>query len=180
MKDLIEIISGNQHPAYNVQLSIGLLFLRVVPGLFLLLHGLPKLGNPTSWMGDAFPGILQVLAVFFEVIGGLALIVGFLVPLFSAGIVITMVFATIFGHLMQNDPLIRLTVSSLNEGSGANYLFFPKWFVLAGGRSVFGTGSAELVILFLVIALCLVFTGGGKYAIDHTIAGYLQKVTSKT
>ena len=174
MKEIIEIMYKSQHIVNDDQISVGLLILRVVPGLFLILHGLPKLKNPTSWMGDAFPSYLQFLAVFFEVIGGLALIIGFLVPLFSIGIVITMIVATIFGHLMQNDPIVRLTVSNSNDGVGSTYLFFPNWFVMAGGRSLFGTGSAELAILFMVIALCLIFTGAGKYSIDNLLVGGLK------
>ena len=54
--------------------SLGLLLLRLVAGLAFILHGWPKIQKPFSWMGpdSAMPGLLQALAAFSEVGGGLA------------------------------------------------------------------------------------------------------------
>lgn len=146
--------------------SNGILVLRLVAGFALFMHGFPKAFFATSWMGDAVPGFLQFCVVFFEVIGGLALIVGLYTPIVSLGVGITMFVAVIF-HIISSDPILRLTVNNSSEGAGTKYLSFPEWFVLADGRSTFGSGSAELALLFLVISVCLFFTGAGKYSLDY-------------
>lgn len=133
--------------------SKGIMILRLIAGFTLFMHGLPKIFFPTSWMGDTIPGLLQLCAAFFEVFGGLALIFGFFVPIASIGIGITMIVAVIF-HVTISDPLLRLTVRGTSEGIGSKYLFFPEWFVLADGKSAFGSGSAELALLFLTISIC--------------------------
>jgi len=144
----------------------GILILRLVAGFTLFMHGLPKVFFATSWMGDSIPGFLQLGAVFFEVIGGLALMIGFFTPIASLGVGITMFVAVIF-HIISSDPILRLTVNGSSEGAGTKYLFFPEWFVLADGRSAFGSGSAELALLFLIISVCLFFTGAEKYSLDY-------------
>jgi len=146
--------------------SKGLLVLRMVAGFALFMHGLPKIFFATSWMGDSIPGLLQLCAVFFEVVGGLAFVFGFFVPIASLGVGITMFVAIIF-HITSSDPFLRLTVRGTSEGIGDKYLFFPEWFVLADGRSAFGSGSAELAMLFLTISIGLFFTGAGKYSLDY-------------
>ncbi|MDO6761706.1 DoxX family protein [Tamlana sp. 2_MG-2023] len=155
--------------------SKGILILRLVAGFTLFMHGFPKVFFPTSWMGDSIPGLLQLCAVFFEVIGGLVLIFGFFVPIASLGIGITMAVAVVF-HITSSDPLLRLTVRGTSEGIGSKYLFFPEWFVLADGRSAFGSGSSELALLFLTISACLFFTGAGKYSLDY-YSGRVRKIT---
>lgn len=145
--------------------STGILILRLVAGFTLFMHGFPKIFFATSWMGDSIPGLLQLCAVFFEVVGGLALMLGCFTSIASIGIAITMFVAVTF-HVVSSDPFLRLTVSNSSEGPGVKYLFFPEWFVLADGRSAAGSGSAELALLFLVTSVCLFFTGAGKYSID--------------
>lgn len=147
--------------------SKGLLFLRILTGLGLFLHGLPKMMAPTGWMGDALPGVLQLLAVISEVGGGLALIFGFLVPFASLGIFITMLVGIVLAHLSVADPLFRITVSNTSAGAGTDFFGLPLWFAKAGGHSEFGSGSAELAILYLAISFSFFFTGGGIYSIDH-------------
>ncbi|MGO1244217.1 MAG: DoxX family protein [Sphingobacterium sp.] len=150
--------------------STGVLILRLIAGICLLMHGLPKAANPMNWMGDQFPGVLQLMAVLFEVVGGLALIIGLFVPLFSIGIAITM-FVAFMVHLSSSEPILRLTVKGSSEGIGNKFSIFPKWFVLADGKSAFGSGSAELALLFLAIAICLFFVGSGKWSIDYLLFG---------
>ena len=63
--------------------ALGLLLLRLLFGMAFILHGLPKLGNMTAWMGPQapVPGFLQAAAALTEVGGGLALVLGLLTPL---------------------------------------------------------------------------------------------------
>ena len=93
--------------------SLGLLLLRLVVGVAFMHHGWTKIQNPLGWMGSksATPGILQALAALSEFGGGLAWVIGLLVPLASFGILCTMAVA-VSHHLGQGDPFV---------GRGASY-----------------------------------------------------------
>ena len=88
--------------------SIGLLVLRIVFGVAFVLHGWGKIQAPFGWMGpDApVPGILQALAALSEFGGGLAMIVGLLVPLATLGMAITMAVAMQV-HIGKGDPFVQ-------------------------------------------------------------------------
>jgi putative oxidoreductase len=72
--------------------SLGLLGLRLVAGSAFVIHGWSKAQHPFSWMGagSQMPALLQGLATLSEFGGGIAWILGLLVPLASFGIVCTM------------------------------------------------------------------------------------------
>jgi putative oxidoreductase len=84
--------------------AIGLLILRLIFGVAFMLHGWGKIQSPFSWMGpDApVPGFLQFLAALSEFGGGLAMILGLLVPLATLGMAITMVVAA-YTHISKGD-----------------------------------------------------------------------------
>jgi len=155
--------------------SVGLLILRLVAGFGLIIHGAPKLMAPMSFAGDAFPGFLQLLAVISEVGGGIALILGLFVPLASLGATITMLIAIVMFHVPFKDPIYRITVKLSFEGDGDSFFGLPFWFAKADGHSIGGSGSAELALLYLIIALCLFFTGGGYFSLDHKLRVRRQK-----
>ena len=119
--------------------AIGLVFVRFIFGLGLMLHGLPKTKSPFGWMGpDApVPGILQFLAVFSEVGGGLALIIGLLTPIAAFGIICTMLFAIFGVHISHGDPFVSVGKSSYEPAAG-----------------------------YLAVALLLFFAGPGKFSFD--------------
>src|SRR5215470_16445103 len=124
--------------------AVGLLIVRFVFGLGLMLHGLPKTQSPFGWMGpDApVPGILQFLAVFSEVGGGLALLIGLLTPIAAFGIACTMLFAIIGCHLRQGDPFVALGKSSYEPATG-----------------------------YLAVALLMILTGPGRLSLDALLFG---------
>lgn len=128
--------------------AVGLLIIRFVFGLGLVLHGLPKIQNPTSWMGpDAnMPGFLQLAAALSEFGGGLALIFGLLTPLAAIGVGITMAVAILTAH--AGDP-----------------------FVAKGGGKSF-----ELAALYLASALGLLFVGPGAYSLDALLFGRRREI----
>ncbi|WPU66516.1 DoxX family protein [Peredibacter starrii] len=165
MKLTNKIFRSGSHDSFT---STGLLTLRIVAGLAMVLHGTPKLANPTGWLGDSVPALFQFLAVLAEVGGGLAVTVGLLTPVSTFGVVATMVMA-VRTHLVAGDPLFRITISNTNAGAGVEYLGLPQWFALGGGNSGWGTGSAELAFLFLIMSATLFFTGAGKYSLDAVI-----------
>ena len=119
--------------------AVGLLFLRLFVGYAMMMHGWSKIQKPFGWMGEGapVPSILQALAALSEFGGGLALIVGFLTPLASLGIMSTM-FVACLSYIKKGAPLI---------GQG-------------------GAPSYELPALFFVTTLCLLLAGPGKLSLD--------------
>lgn len=131
--------------------AVGLLVVRLVFGLGLMLHGMPKTKSPFGWMGpDApVPGILQFLAVFSEVGGGLALIIGLLTPIAAFGIICTMLFAIFGVHLANGDPFV---------GKGSSY---------------------ESAAGYFSVALLILLAGPGKLSLDAMLFGR-DKSAAKT
>jgi putative oxidoreductase len=123
--------------------SAGLLLLRLVAGLAFVFHGYGKIQNPMGWMGAevGVPGFLQALAAVSEFGGGIAWMLGFLTPLFSLGLAITMTVATILHAFIKGDPFV---------GQGASY---------------------EPASLYLCVALLLLLAGPGRFSIDRALFG---------
>ncbi|HYX34446.1 MAG TPA: DoxX family protein [Oligoflexus sp.] len=121
--------------------SLGLLLLRLLVGVAMMMHGWSKIQSPFGWMGpDApVPGFLQGLAALAEFGGGLAWVLGLVMPLASLGVAITMAVAVYFHAGVKGDPFI--------------------------GPS----GSYELASVYCVIALLFILTGPGRYALDDKI-----------
>lgn len=88
--------------------SIALLLLRLVAGFAFVMHGKSKIQNPFGWMGadSAMPGILQALAALAEFGGGIAWMLGALVPLASFGIACTMIVAVHKHAIERGDPFV--------------------------------------------------------------------------
>lgn len=127
--------------------AVGLLILRLVVGVAMVIHGLPKIQNPFGWMrGAPVPGFLQALAALSEFGGGLALIVGLLTPIAAFGIVCTMGVALIMAH--GADPFIT------NNKRGQPY-----------------QPSKESAAIYLSIALMLMLIGPGMLSLDAQLFG---------
>jgi putative oxidoreductase len=131
--------------------AVGLLFLRLIAGSAMCLHGVSKIQNPFGWMGESasVPGILQALAALSEFGGGLALVFGFLTPLACLGIMSTMVVAA----------LAHLT----NEAT-------PTYFVMPKGAPK-SADSYESAAMFFAVALGLFLTGPGVLSLDRLLFG---------
>lgn len=121
--------------------AFGLLFLRVVAGLALMLHGWPKIQHAFSWMGPESwaPPFLQALAAVAEFGGGIALIAGLLTPIACLAIMCNMLVAIVSVHLAKGDPFV---------GKGSSY---------------------ELASLYFSIATMLLCTGPGIFSIDANL-----------
>ncbi|WP_373531528.1 DoxX family protein [Vampirovibrio sp.] len=120
--------------------SLGLLGFRVVMGAAFIFHGLPKAQNAFGWMGDALPGILQAVAAYSELLGGIALILGLLTPLASLLLFGTMIGALGLVHIPGGDP-----------------------FVATGAQ----TGSSELASVYLAGSLLFLLNSPGKFSVDY-------------
>jgi putative oxidoreductase len=133
-------------PAQSKCISRTFLIVRIVAGLAFMFHGWGKIQNPMGWMGpDApVPGIFQFLAALAEFGGGLAWIIGLLVPIASFGLVCTMAVAAMTHMFVMGDP-----------------------FVASGP----GQGSYELAAVYLTIAIMLMLNGPGKFSLDSKVFG---------
>ncbi len=126
--------------------AAALLIVRVVMGVAFILHGWPKIQNPTGWMnamgGQDVPSFLQALAALAEFGGGIALILGLLTPLAALGIVCQMLAALFLVHFPMGHP-----------------------FVATGGPSY------ELPLVYLALAVLLLIVGPGRWSLDALLIG---------
>ena len=131
-------------PEHSPLANAALFLLRLVAGLAFVFHGWPKIQNPFGWMGpDAFaPGLFQALAALSEFGGGIAWIIGLLVPLASLGIACTMGVAVCMHAFMRGDPFV--------SASGSSY---------------------ELAAVYFCISILLLAAGPGRFSGDEKIFG---------
>lgn len=110
-----------------------------------MLHGWVKIQHPLSWMPPEapVPGLFQFLAALSEFGGGIAWILGLFTPLFSLGIAFTMAVAISMHLFVMKGPFV-------NQTHGSSY---------------------ELALVYLGVALLILFMGPGKYALDRKIFG---------
>ena len=134
MKSLFNVKIGED------QLGAALLILRVVAAIFLLTHGIPKLGRLFSGEEIKFmdfmglgPAVSLSLAVFAEFLCSILVILGAFTRLALIPMIITMGTAAFVAH--ADDPF----------------------------------GTKEKPLLFLLVFVFLLITGPGKYAVDRAI-----------
>lgn len=117
--------------------AVGLLLFRLVTGMALVLHGLPKAAHPFDWMpGSNLPGFIQMLAPLAEVGGGLGIMLGLLTPVACFGVICTMLVAIFMVHVPHGGTWI---------GKGNTY---------------------ETALSYLIAAVMLFLTGPGRYSLD--------------
>ncbi|MDQ1902676.1 DoxX family protein [Paracoccus sp. WLY502] len=124
--------------------SLGILALRVTTGALFLVHGLIKLlvftpaGTAGFFESLGLPGALGYFTMVFEILGGLALILGIKARLVSAAFVPVLLGAAILGH----------------GGAGFN------WSNAGGGW--------EYPVMWAVVQAALALLGDGPYAMAPT------------
>jgi putative oxidoreductase len=135
--------------------SLALLFIRIPLGLIFAAHGSQKLlglfGGPglTATLKSfevhlGIPPVLALLAIIAEFGGGLGVLCGFLTRLSAVGIAVTMAVA-MYKVTWVNGFFLNATCAS-GRGHGIEYN-----------------------VALLCMALALVVTGGGQWAIDRFI-----------
>ncbi len=112
--------------------GLGLLVLRVVAGSAMALHGWQKMGNMTGWgTGMGIPAPLQACAAVAEFGGGLAWVLGALMPVASLGLIITMGVATYMMAVKFGAPFVGGPGNPSVE-SAAGYLGMAILFLVVG------------------------------------------------
>ena len=120
--------------------STGILLLRLMVGAAFILHGLPKMQNPTGWMNEmpnAPPGFLQATGALIEVVGGILLMGGLFTRVATAMLACQMLAALALVHIPHGDPFVAM-----------------------------GRPSAELACAYLAVSLLLTATGPGEWSFD--------------
>lgn len=127
--------------------GVGLLALRVATGALYMVHGALKVKQPSrgqmrQMMGQlGIPGTLFDLVAVLELLGGLALILGFLVRVASVLFAVFMV-----GNLVLYAT--KLSKPPINRGY---------------------VGGWELDSLLLAIAILVALTGPGVFSVDRLV-----------
>ncbi|MFD1038941.1 DoxX family protein [Virgibacillus byunsanensis] len=124
--------------------EIGTLILRVVLGLTFFVHGLVKfqggIENTVGWFDSiGLPGFLAYGVALLELIGGIALVLGFFSRIVSGLLVLLMV-----GSILK----VKLAVGFLGNGQMAGY---------------------ELDLAFLAMAVFIAVNGSKAYALDQVM-----------
>lgn len=113
--------------------ATALLLVRVVIGIAFVLHGIPKMAHPSTWM-DAMPNhppaFLQEAAAVAEFFGGFMLILGVATRVASALIAVDMMVAIVTVHLPAHTPLVTAHGDSMELPFV--YLFGTAALMLAG------------------------------------------------
>jgi putative oxidoreductase len=126
-------------------------------------HGIAKLSRgPDHFagilmaMGVPEPHFTSLIVIFFEVFGGLSLLLGALVPLFSVPMIIILLFAAFTVHLPYGFSSVKLLAVT---PSGAQ----------------FGQPGYETDLLYVAGIMSLVIGGSGPMAVDSCVAEWIAR-----
>jgi putative oxidoreductase len=133
--------------------------LRLIVGYGFMEHGFAKVfKGPENFaailhaIGVPAPHLMAWLTILTELTGGLAVLIGALVPLFSLPMAMLLFVAIFTVHLPYGFSSIKL-------------------MSVTAGRAQFGPPGYECNLLYLACLAALVFGGSGPMALD----GYLRK-----
>lgn len=127
----------------------GLFILRAVVGVIFVTHGWPKLMDGASGTAEFF-GMLGIpaatasawLITLLEVFGGIALLLGLLVPFVAVLFIVHMTVGLLLVHLPEG------------------------WYVIGPG-----TGGMEFNVLLIAALVTFLLAGSGKPALDAKLFG---------
>lgn len=133
------------------------------------------LGNPDWGLGLPFPYLLAALAAGTELLGGLALLVGFATRLFAIPLIATMLVAIFSVHwengwLAISDASSWLANERVLEAAPRKARAIEilrehgdyAWLTGRGPITILNNGI-EFAATYLVMLVALLFTGGGRY-----------------
>jgi len=125
---------------YAAMTPITYTLVRVVFGIIMIMHGIPKWNNGIERVGNAFatnyglPRWFAALALFFELVGGACLVLGLATRFFAAALAIELLIAMFASH-------------------------WAKGFAVGGG-------GYEYVLFLGVVCFAIAIRGGGPYSVD--------------
>ncbi|HEX5656131.1 MAG TPA: DoxX family protein [Polyangiales bacterium] len=123
--------------------SIAVLLLRLITGVAFVVHGWPKIQNPLHWM-DAFPGHPPSFVQVLPAIAEFGGGLGLILGLLTplcCAGIICTMLVATYTHVAQGHPFVGQT------------------------------GSYELALVYLTIAMSLILTGPGRYSLDNRLMG---------
>ena len=141
------------------------------------------MGNPDWGLGLPFPELMVTLAAGAELVGGIALLLGFAVRWFAIPLIITMLVAIFAVHWdngwlalsdatswLANDRVLeaaerkQAAISLLKEHG--NY----SWLTAKGSITILNNGI-EFATTYLVMLVSLLFTGAGRFfSVDYWLS----------
>jgi uncharacterized membrane protein YphA (DoxX/SURF4 family) len=173
--------------------GVGPLLLRVYLAPVLIQAGWTKfaafestaawLGNPDWGLGLPLPHLMAALAVGTELLGGIALVIGFAVRWFAIPLIFTMLVAIFAVHwengwlaiadasswlantrVLEAAPRKARAIEILTEHG--NY----AWLTARGSITILNNGI-EFAATYLIMLISLLFTGGGRYlSVDYWLS----------
>ncbi|WP_066800749.1 HvfX family Cu-binding RiPP maturation protein [Moraxella oblonga] len=191
-----------------------LLALRIYLAPIFIIAGLAKfnsfsdtanwLGNSEWGLGLPFPTLMTALVIFAELVGGFALLFGFLTRFFSVSLIISMAVAGFAVHLKngwfaiassEGETSIASFWANLGFSSAQNSVANApqvaerlekartilqehgnyEWLTEFGNFVILNNGM-EFSITYLIMLLPLLFYGAGKYvSIDYYLAKFFNQ-----
>lgn len=137
--------------------------LRLIVGFGFMQHGYAKLvRGPEGFaailhtLGMPMPGLLSWATIGVELLGGLAILLGLLIPLASVPMAVVLLVAIFTVHLPNGFSSIKLLSV---DAAGAH----------------FGQPGYETDLLYLVGLAALVLGGSGPLALDNLLLGFKQR-----
>lgn len=152
-----------KHLLFTTNKSLAPLVIRIMLALVIFPHGAQKL---LGWFGGfGFEGTMQ----YFTGTVGLPWIVGFLVIIieFFGPLALVAGFAVRFWSLAIAAVMTGVILTTFRD------YFFMNWFGNQPGEGM------EFFLLSIGMALSLLVSGGGRYAIDRQFAGRGNKSTGQ-
>lgn len=137
--------------------------LRLIVGIGFILHGYAKLARGPEvfvttlhGLGVPAPSIMAWLTILGELLGGLAMVIGFLVPLVSVPLAAILIVAIVTVHLPFGFSSVKLLAVTADG---------PK----------FGPPGYETNLLYLACLVALSIGGSGPFAVDTVIARWRER-----
>ncbi|HMU88239.1 MAG TPA: DoxX family protein, partial [Agitococcus sp.] len=145
-------------------------------------------GNPDYGLGLPFPWLMAFLATSAELAGAVLLTLGLATRWISLPLIVTMIVAIVTVHLPNgwqaiadpNAPFAnQQVIDSAEKLAKARELLQEHgnydWLTSSGNFVVLNNGI-EFATTYLIMLLCLFFTGGGRYvSVDYWLAKFLQQ-----
>jgi len=154
-------------------------------------------GNNDWGLGLPIPGVLAVLAIAAEIVGGFCLLVGFFTRWMTIPLIVTMLVALFTAHIQHGWHAIAPADPNTNIAIVTQYVGFPgakqsldnakevkqrlstaksilqqhgnyKYLTEKGSFVILNNG-VEFAFIYLIMLLSLFFTGGGLLSLDYAI-----------